>query len=617
MKGTKLDFFFQPVVNANNSLYFAESLLRAHNYDGIPIKPLDYIAQCDDLLKMDIDVVDALTIKLCHSDISSISINCFINSILDDGFIKSIFKLKSEYQGSVILEFTEFQEAISFVEIKKQMSFLREHGFKFALDDFGIDFSNNRALLELDFEIIKLDRSFISDISKSSKSYSILKHTLNKISSIHPGFIVIEGIETATELMLVSSLTESLLIKNVLYQGFYFFRPSMLSMLSIFDATQEISENKLGSSAYECKRNFDDIEYGILKYQSSGSNINMLNALIEDVCKYIKDNVNVTDSIIGSVEINRMISLFKSEESIEERVLLGDKIIHIMLSYRTSFFVKKNMLIHCVDNSESLYTIRDANKKHIYCNKSYNQFFNRDMVGISLYDLVYFLPEKQMDEISICIKNDDIALNTGKPLIAIETFIVNDKTLYFETIREPLKIGDDMFVSLSVWNATSRVSLSIRGEPCYKEYVDKLTRMNNREYLNSQLNRNDCKFKYVIFIDLDGFKCVNDNFGHDKGDWVLIKFSEILCSLFRVDDVIVRWGGDEFLVLTESVNINALHTRVCNARREFEIVCSEYFVSLSYGVEAIGNDLLLAIERADDKMYDEKKARKSTSTYLR
>ena len=53
----------------------------------------------------------------------------------------------------------------------------------------------------------------------------------------------------------------------------------------------------------------------------------------------------------------------------------------------------------------------------------------------------------------------------------------------------------------------------------------------------------------VIFMDLDNFKKINDNFGHKNGDIVLQFVSEILRSHIRMGDVAVRWGGDEFLIM--------------------------------------------------------------------
>lgn len=52
-----------------------------------------------------------------------------------------------------------------------------------------------------------------------------------------------------------------------------------------------------------------------------------------------------------------------------------------------------------------------------------------------------------------------------------------------------------------------------------------------------------------IFLDLDNFKKINDNFGHENGDIVLQFVAEILQSHIRADDIAVRWGGDEFLIM--------------------------------------------------------------------
>lgn len=332
MKDIKLDFNFQPVVNFSNELYFVESLLRPRDSDGADIKPLDYITKCDNLLAIDINVVEALTVKLHNCDIPFVSINCSCNSILDNKFVDSLMRLSSQFKGVVILEFTENQEAKSFSEIKKQMVYLREHGFKFALDDFGVAYSNNELLLEFDFDIIKLDRFFIIDICQSSKKYSLFKHTLSKLSSVHPGFIVIEGIETSKELMLVSSLVELLLIKNVLYQGFYFHRPYELDMLAFFSTPHGVFLSELDSSIHDCKRIFDDIERVALQYRCSGVCTDILDTLIEDISKCLKCNMSSMGNIICTGKLNGLISEFKSEPSTKHRVALGNKIISLILS---------------------------------------------------------------------------------------------------------------------------------------------------------------------------------------------------------------------------------------------------------------------------------------------
>src|SRR4029077_9613863 len=73
----------------------------------------------------------------------------------------------------------------------------------------------------------------------------------------------------------------------------------------------------------------------------------------------------------------------------------------------------------------------------------------------------------------------------------------------------------------------------------------------------------------VLFIDLDKFKAVNDNFGHDIGDRVLICVSERLAEMMRDSDTVARLGGDEFVVLVEDMETDdeavALAERVLDA----------------------------------------------------
>jgi len=84
---------------------------------------------------------------------------------------------------------------------------------------------------------------------------------------------------------------------------------------------------------------------------------------------------------------------------------------------------------------------------------------------------------------------------------------------------------------------------------------DSLTGLFNRTYGNQRLTeewelylRGGPQFS-ILFLDLDGFKQVNDSFGHEMGDKVLMEFSKLLRSSLRATDVAIRWGGDEFLVI--------------------------------------------------------------------
>ena len=71
----------------------------------------------------------------------------------------------------------------------------------------------------------------------------------------------------------------------------------------------------------------------------------------------------------------------------------------------------------------------------------------------------------------------------------------------------------------------------------------------------------DCLL-YTSFMDLDGFKAVNDNYGHAFGDLLLVRVAERISAHLRGNDTAVRFGGDEFAVLLDSVK-SVDHIRTC------------------------------------------------------
>src|SRR5205807_2705719 len=82
-----------------------------------------------------------------------------------------------------------------------------------------------------------------------------------------------------------------------------------------------------------------------------------------------------------------------------------------------------------------------------------------------------------------------------------------------------------------------------------------LTGLMNREGLTAYLHAAMTEYReqlLVGFIDLDGFKSVNDDFDHAVGDRVLASIAERLRRAFRSDDVVARYGGDEFVVVCKT-----------------------------------------------------------------
>lgn len=161
---------------------------------------------------------------------------------------------------------------------------------------------------------------------------------------------------------------------------------------------------------------------------------------------------------------------------------------------------------------------------------------------------------------------------------------------------------------------------------------DLLTGLPNRRLLHDrlrhaiQLNSRKQSMLAVCFLDLDGFKQVNDSYGHDAGDCVLMTVAERLKALLRRIDTIARMGGDEFVFLLSELNqlsdINQLLQRILSdLQRPIPLPGegAQAYISGSIGVaiyrgdQQQGDDRLAAVllKRADQAMYAAKDAGKS------
>lgn len=118
----------------------------------------------------------------------------------------------------------------------------------------------------------------------------------------------------------------------------------------------------------------------------------------------------------------------------------------------------------------------------------------------------------------------------------------------------------------------------------------------------------------MLFVDLDGFKSVNDRYGHDGGDTVLRAVAQRLADAVRPSDTVARYGGDEFVAVCEEIsNEDAIHLarRISAAAGRpvdlnGEEVCLTASVGLALGGMAGDADLL--IRDADAAMYRAKVA---------
>jgi diguanylate cyclase (GGDEF)-like protein len=121
----------------------------------------------------------------------------------------------------------------------------------------------------------------------------------------------------------------------------------------------------------------------------------------------------------------------------------------------------------------------------------------------------------------------------------------------------------------------------------------------------------------LLYIDLDGFKPVNDTYGHAAGDEVLQNVASRIGEVARPQDTVARLGGDEFAVLAPRTSAEDLRRLAARLDAELEVPHlihgQEVVVGASIGTDlaSIGDDLATSLQRADQAMYVVKRARSS------
>ncbi|MCP5236263.1 MAG: EAL domain-containing protein [Zoogloeaceae bacterium] len=151
---------------------------------------------------------------------------------------------------------------------------------------------------------------------------------------------------------------------------------------------------------------------------------------------------------------------------------------------------------------------------------------------------------------------------------------------------------------------------------------DALTGLVNRvmftEQMNQMIARAERQKRMVglLYLDLDGFKHINDGFGHELGDQVLVVVAQRLKTSVRAEDTLARLGGDEFGILIEDVadpwSVGHVAQKIADAMRE-PIRCDkrEFVLTVSIGISIYpndGTDVTILVRNADTAMYKAKSA---------
>ncbi|NOV78279.1 diguanylate cyclase (GGDEF)-like protein [Clostridium saccharobutylicum] len=284
--------------------------------------------------------------------------------------------------------------------------------------------------------------------------------------------------------------------------------------------------------------------------------------------------------------------------------LINDMIIGILgVTYSTIFLIQNNELIIKATNIEGMH-IDLISTEMVYINKEQEFIINSKD------------PLKQIGE-----EKTDIHSIMGVPIK------LRDKFIGYILVEQ--NIYNFMTVELKVFLKTiaNQIAISIENSFLYRELekitqVDSLLGIYNRKYFFEFLEKKLCKENKfsIVMIDIDDFKKVNDTYGHQFGDKILINTANVVSNWLDKDDIIARYGGEELIVyLSDFSDEYSVYDKVEVIRRSVEqskvsLNGQEKSVTASFGISFFpldGSNINDLIKIADDLLYKSKKSGKN------
>ncbi|MCD4651005.1 MAG: diguanylate cyclase [Candidatus Cloacimonetes bacterium] len=205
------------------------------------------------------------------------------------------------------------------------------------------------------------------------------------------------------------------------------------------------------------------------------------------------------------------------------------------------------------------------------------------------------------------------------PLITdIEMLSLTGEIRHIHLNAEPVELADINAYIMLLQDTTTECTLKLENEVLeLTSRIDVLTQISNRRDLEEKLSNQIYRFErnqksFVVIIgDIDNFKRVNDTYGHDAGDLVLRKVAEVLSESLRKQDMVGRWGGEEFLAILPDTNIHggqrvAEKLRQCLSATEYIYKNNRLEITMTFGLavyEKQGQTVDEVVKQADTALY--------------
>jgi diguanylate cyclase (GGDEF)-like protein len=228
---------------------------------------------------------------------------------------------------------------------------------------------------------------------------------------------------------------------------------------------------------------------------------------------------------------------------------------------------------------------------------------------------------KPIEDLSKATKNiENFELNDDEHIVEISNLYSNFKVMTQEINQHHFELEAKVQERTIELNQKIQTIETLQEQLVEQNNHDHLTNLFNRRYGDEVLRREsqrailEAGVLTIAMLDIDYFKKVNDNYGHQVGDAVLINLSSIIQNNIRSRDVAIRYGGEEFLLIFPGIDKSEAHTLVTSIQKKFhtEMLSKlhiEVGVTISAGIASLPNDsknIEELIKLADDALYKSK-----------
>lgn len=418
----------------------------------------------------------------------------------------------------------------------------------------------------------ELHEEFIDTNLRISIPYNLESYNANNCIKCHSDFKEGETIATVSMIMDITKLKESglksiyliglvtLIAVLIVYMfgkklfGPYFKLYSKLknninqAKLGKFDTIKlpenldsEVAEvtkdyNKLIEIFKETSTSIDEKLHGFVDYRYSSSNF--VNPL--------EESKNIIDNLSNLYQFKKQVELDNTKEEIYTRISQVFK-NKFEIDNFTIFEIdnKKSKMNIVASNGESLHCLDCIKNSPELCRASRTK---NDVLSIEFHNSCQYYNKE--DKFYYCMN-----ISVNQDLNLIIHFTTDSKDQLNEIKQK------SAFIKRYLKEATPAIEVKLLMNALQESaFTDGLTGLYNRKYLEEtlkklvpQTKRNNKKIG-LLMLDMDHFKAVNDEYGHDIGDKVLKELARILNENLRESDIIVRYGGEEFMVLLMGVD---------------------------------------------------------------